>query len=93
MRTALIAIVVLLLTSASTYADWKERTEAFVKYVKENPLGMTEGKSDYWLEEKSPNSGRWVKLILVFGYWDNWDACDSIRKVFDYSVHRCTPAN
>ena len=74
---------------ADNYDDNLKRWESFVM---NNPWGSS---SDFWLEKKT--SYGWEKVLLVFGYADDYDACDDVKSTLEvkYSAaqFRCMPAN
>ena len=74
---------------ADNYEDNLKRWEQFVD---RNQWGNS---SDFWLEKKT--SFGWEKVILIFGYGDDYDACDDVKRTLEvkYSAaqFRCVPAN
>jgi hypothetical protein len=74
---------------ADNYDDTLKRWESFVE---SNPLGSS---SDFWLEKNTILG--WQKVTLVFGYGDDYYACNNILKALEvkYSAaqYRCTRAN
>ena len=74
---------------ADNYEDNLKRWEHFIE---SNQWGNS---SDFWLEKKT--SFGWEKVILIFGYWDDYDACDDVKRTLEvkYSAaqFRCVPAN
>jgi hypothetical protein len=47
--------------------------------------------------EKSSLLGKWERVAIMFGYYDNYDACMEINKAltdkYPGNVYRCTPIN
>ena len=47
--------------------------------------------------EKSSLLGKWERVAIMFGYYDNYDACMEINKAltekYPGNVYRCTPNN
>lgn len=45
--------------------------------------------------EKSSLLGKWERVAIMFGYYDNYDACMEINKAltekYPGNVYRCTP--
>ena len=62
------------------------------RYSEEIVTEAIEGKLEkpaYWLlMDSSVASGGWSKLILVFGYWDNSQACDELKIWGKSNPHR-----
>ena len=47
--------------------------------------------------EKSSLLGKWERVAIMFGYYDNYDACMEINKAltekYPGNIYRCTPNN
>ena len=47
--------------------------------------------------EKSSLLGEWERVAIMFGYYDNYDACIEINKAltdkYPGNIYRCTPIN
>ncbi len=47
--------------------------------------------------EKSSLLGKWERVAIMFGYYDNYDACMEINKAltdkYPGNIYRCTPIN
>jgi len=74
------------------------RSESFVdgakrltKFIQEKPIGQP----DSWLEKQSLMTGEWDRIVLVFGYADDYEACQELRDLLSakYPEHRyrCLP--
>lgn len=69
------------------------QTAKLVSYVKNNPFGE---EQNVWLEQQSPLTNKWSKVILIFGFTDDLGACQELvelNKPLDELPYRCTPAN
>lgn len=90
MRAILFAALIVLSACDETYDD---KTAAFVEYVKKHRLGPN---TSYWLE-KLTITGQWAKVVLVFGFPGNGEACRQLieqdKKAGTVGEFRCTPAN
>ena len=73
--------------------DITEQKSELASYVENNPIG---GVQDFWLEQQSPLSNKWGKVILIFGFTDDLGACQELVELYkplDELPYRCTPAN
>ena len=73
--------------------DVTSQTSELVSYVENNPIGE---EKDVWLEKQSPLSNQWIKVILIFGFTDDLNACQELVELYkplDELPYRCTPAN
>jgi hypothetical protein len=88
-------IALLLLASLPFISGCKEDDgiEGLVKFVEGQKLGEN---TAYWFELLN-SFGDWEKTLLVFGYWDNQQACNDLigQAVSNAPVreYRCSPAN
>lgn len=64
-------------------------------------LSLNEGnligeEQDVWLEQQSPLSNKWIKVVLIFGFTDDLSACWELVELYE-PIHalpyRCTAAN
>lgn len=89
-------LLILIVAAASlsgcgdSYDNQVSRFESFVNLRK---LGSSH---DVWLE-KFTFAGEWEKTALIFGYTDDFDACQNIisawRTKYPLDTYRCTLAN
>lgn len=88
----LIPIILTMLVTPLFADDYEDNLKRWESFVMSNPWGSS---SDFWLEKKT--SYGWEKVILVFGYADDYDACDDLKTALEakYSaaLYRCLPAN
>ena len=64
-------------------------------------LSLNEGnligeEQDVWLEQQSPLSNKWIKVVLIFGFTDDLSACRKLVELYkpiDALPYRCTAAN
>ena len=73
--------------------DVTSQTSKLVSYVEHNPIGE---EQDVWLEQQSPLTNKWSKVILIFGFTDDLGACQELVELYkplDELPYRCTPAN
>ena len=51
--------------------------------------------SEVYLEKSDMFTGEWTRTALMFGYYDNYDACEEIKSAlsekFPDLKYRCTP--
>lgn len=51
--------------------------------------------SEVYLEKSDMFTGEWTRRALMFGYYDNYDACEEIKSAlsekFPDLKYRCTP--
>ena len=45
-----------------------DKTSDLASYVEDNRIGE---EQDVWLEQQSPLSNKWVKVVLIFGFTDD----------------------
>jgi hypothetical protein len=62
-------------------------------FIDKNQVG--EGQ-DFFLELKNAFDD-WEKVILIFGYWDDWEVCAELAGIlsarYPLRTYRCIPAN
>lgn len=64
------------------------------KKLEDFALSNKVGQQDFWLQMETTYG--WESTALVFGYWNDYDACLDIKKGLEalYSRrYRCIPAN
>tara|TARA_B100001964_G_C13883813_1_gene444121 strand:- start:249 stop:548 length:300 start_codon:yes stop_codon:yes gene_type:complete len=93
-----LAVIVVLFLGYSNHASAQSYNQAennLIQHVSKNGMG---GIKTYWLEKSSiPNM--WSKVILVFGFPRNQEACIQLikqeKKLYpnDRAGYRCSPAN
>ena len=87
-----IPLVLTMLVTPLFADDYEDNLKRWESFVMSNSWGSS---SDFWLEKKT--SYGWEKVILVFGYADDYDACDDLKTALEakYSaaLYRCMPAN
>ena len=73
--------------------DIGKQTSRLSSFVEDHRVGEY---GDFWLEQQSPISGKWSKVVLLFGFVDDWDACQELIELYkpiDELPYRCVPAN
>ena len=73
--------------------------DQFSDFVKSHKVGEIKSGSYYWLEKQilNPDDDLWAKLVLIFGYVDNYSNCAELKayleKEYPSYAYRCTRAN
>ena len=79
------------LFGCSRKESFTDGAERLTKFIQEKPIGQ----SDTWLEKQSLMSGEWDRIVLIFGYMDDSEACQEVRELLalKYPEHRyrCVP--
>ena len=88
----MITAIILSIFMTPLFADeYEGNLRRWERFIDSNQWGSS---SDFWLEKKT--SYGWEKVILVFGYADDYDACDDVKTALEakYSAarYRCMPA-
>jgi hypothetical protein len=97
-RLFIIVILSCFLLGCSDQNTNRISEEEFVSFVEKNLIGKSAISSDYWMEKrlKSGQVDDWAKVILVFGYVDNFENCEELSRYFNQTydqIYRCVPAN
>lgn len=92
MKRLLPALVLpLALVGCAKKESFVDGAARLTKFVQETPIGQ----SDSWLEKQSLMTGEWDRIVLVFGYVDDYEACQELRDLLSakYPEHRyrCLP--
>ena len=90
---SMITAIILSLVVTPLFADeYEDNLKQWERFIDSNQWGSS---SDFWLEKKTTYG--WEKVILVFGYADDYDACNDVKTALEvkYSAakYRCMPAN
>jgi len=91
-RLSIFAISVILLISGCE-ENITDKTSDLASYVEDNRIGE---EQDVWLEQQSPLSNKWFKVVLIFGFTDDLSACWELVELYepiDALPYRCTAAN
>ena len=85
MRKVIFIVGLLLTTNVFADSDYDfyinldENQKKFISYIENSPMG----KRAVWLEQRSDfGYEEWEKVVLVFGYLDDYTNCKDIEKLF-----------
>ena len=88
----IIAIILTIVMNPLFADEYEDNLKRWERFVQSNQWGNS---SDFWLEKKT--LAGWEKVLLVFGYWDDYDACDDVKSTLEVKYgaaqFRCIPAN
>ena len=74
---SLVTLLTLLVLAGCNDSSYSSKEDSFVEHIKDN--SMMEGA--VWLEQSQfSNTAEFDKTILVFGYYDDMENCQIIKK-------------
>ena len=88
----LISILFVVIAAPLFADDYERNVKTWEKFLSKNRWGNSQ---DFWLEKNT--SMGWEKVILVMGYFDDWQGCKDIKialnNAYPIAEYRCIPAN
>ena len=72
--------------------EYGRQVQSLKEHMKLEKIGTSR---DFWLENNTAYG--WEKVALIFGYGDDYSACDDIKRTLEAKyyegLYRCIPAN